>query len=147
MRWLKALGPSGRLILAVLLAGLLVSAELIAIAAYRYRVSAPVTGEVVADAQPGLSLDKPSYTFDGLVRGERSAVRTAVVTNIGDRPLTRLIPEMQGLPAGITFLSSYLPAPGTAVPPGGSWQLFIQLDVATTTAVGPFTATLAPWAE
>lgn len=113
-------------ILLVLL-GLLLGAG-IAYAAYQYRASVSMRGEIVTIPEPGLVVSPGTVDFAGMVAGAKGPVRTLEVTNAGDVALRVIRFNATGLPAGVVFLVSY--SPETLVAPGGKWTVWVQLDIA-----------------
>ena len=95
---------------------------------YRYRATVQMTGTITTDLVAGLTAS-PSVDFQGWAPGIKSPVRTVEVTNVGDVTLSRLTFAAEGLPPGVTFLVSYTPR--TPVGPGGKWQVYLQLEAAT----------------
>ena len=121
------------LLMAVVVVVAALTAAVVAIAspaAYRYRTEVGMSGLITTLLQPGLTASPTSVNFDTWAQGTKSPVRTIEVTNAGDTTRTRLNMSATGLPAGVTFLVSYLPS--TPVAPGGKWTIYLQLDAATT---------------
>ena len=96
--------------------------------AYQYRTTVQMTGTVTTELQPGLPASPFTVDFQGWAPGAKSPVRTVEVTNAGVAALSRLTFAAEGLPTGVTFLVSY--TPDTPVPPGGKWQVYLQLEAA-----------------
>ena len=118
-------------VLSLVLLGLLLGAG-VTYAAYQYRASVSMRGEIVATTTPGLAITPGIVDFAGMVPGAKSPVRTLEITNAGDITLTRIRFNATGLPTGVIFLVSY--SPETPVIPGGKWTVWVQLDIAASVA-------------
>ena len=114
-----------------LLLGLLLGTG-VAYAAFQYRVSVSMRGEIVASVQPGLVAAPATIDFAGILPGTKSPIRTVEVTNAGVAALNRLAFAAEGLPPGVVFLASY--SPNTLVAPGEKWTVWVQLEVAADVA-------------
>ena len=97
--------------------------------ASQYRTTVQITaGTVTTELQPGLTASPFTVDFQGWAPGTKSPIRTVEVTNAGVAALSRLTFTTEGLPTGVPFLVSY--TPDTPVPPGGKWQVYLQLEAA-----------------
>ena len=120
-----------KVLLALFLMAALTVVVIIAIAspaAYRYLTQVGMSGVITTLLQPGLTATPTSVSFDAWAPGDKSPIRAVEVTNGGDSTKTRLNIRATGLPAGVTFLVSYLPA--APVAPGAKWTVYLQLEAA-----------------
>ena len=115
-----------RKVLPLVLLGLLLGAG-VTYAAYQYRASVSMRGEIVATTTSGLAITPSSIDFAGMVPGSKGPIRTLEVSNVGDIALTTIRFNATGLPAGVVLLVSY--SPETPVAPGGKWTVWAQLEV------------------
>ena len=119
-------------LLALLLVAALTVVTIVAIAspvAYRYLTQVGMSGTIITLLQPGLTASPASVNFDAWAPGDKSPIRAVEVTNSGDTIRTKLNIRAMGLPAGVIFLVSYLPA--VPVAPGAKWTVYLQLEAAT----------------
>ena len=97
--------------------------------AYRYSTTVQMTGTVTTDLTPGFTASPTTVNFGGWAPGTKSPIRTVELTNAGDVTISKLTFAAEGLPTGVTFLVSYTPS--TPVAPGGKWQVYLQLEAAS----------------
>ena len=120
--------------------GLLLASNIAYGLVYVYRTQVSVTGTVALELTAGLSANPTAVDFAGFSPGQKSPVRKVTVTNTGPVAKRGLTITTVGLPNGVTALSSQVPDGNVDVPPGGTWETYLQLEaVSTITAETPIT--------